>query len=431
MRARAFIPALVPTIAIALALLLGSPAPAPAYSVLAHESAIDAAWEAELRPLLLQRFPRSTPAELERARSFAYGGSVIQDLGYYPFGNKFFSNLLHYARSGDFVASLVRNARTVDELAFALGALAHYVNDVTGHPGAVNKSVPIAFPKLRHKFGDDITYVQAPKQHVIVEFSFDVAQAARGRYSFTQYRSMLDFQVAAALLERAFRDTYGLEMSDVLGDQERAVSTYRYAVSQLIPALTDAAWRDKRDEILAQAPDATRENVVFVYQPVDYEKTYGPNYQKPARFARYLAWVYRLVPKIGPLKPLAFKAPTPDVDRLFEDSVAQSHARFQTLLRQVRSGRLDLANTNFDTGEPAHARRYELADETHAEWLDELARRDFAGATPQVRRTLDAFYRNAPAPDPHDRKARKAWERVQAALARLDSASSQTAQRRD
>ena len=132
-------------------MLLGSPAPAHAYSVLAHESAIDAAWDGELRPLLLRRFPRSTPAELERARSFAYGGSVIQDLGYYPFGNKFFSNLLHYARSGDFVESLVRHARTVDELAFALGALAHYVNDVTGHPRAVNKSVPIAFPKLRHE----------------------------------------------------------------------------------------------------------------------------------------------------------------------------------------------------------------------------------------------------------------------------------------
>ena len=418
MRGRAFITLLVPGIAIVL--LLGAPGQARGYSVLAHESAIDAAWDRELRPLLLRRFPRSTPAELERARSFAYGGSVIQDLGYYPFGNKFFSNLLHYARTGDFVESLVRQAQTVDELAFALGAMAHYANDIAGHPLAVNRSVPLAFPKLRAKFGDEVTYVQAPKQHVIVEFSYDVAQAARGRYSFTQYRTLLDFQVATALLNRAFRDTYGLEMSDLFGDEKRAISTYRFAVSQLIPALTETAWRDQRDEILAVTPAAERANVVFVFRQVDYEDDYGRDYQKPARFARFLAWVYRLVPKVGPLKPLAFTAPTPEVDRLFEDSIARAHARFQVLLRQVRDGRLDLANTNFDTGEPAHVHDYALADETHAEWLEALGKRKFAGASPAVRRTLDAYYRNAPAPDARDRKARKAWERTQEELARLN-----------
>ena len=418
MRGRAFITLLVPGIAIVL--LLGAPGQARGYSVLAHESAIDAAWDRELRPLLLRRFPRSTPAELERARSFAYGGSVIQDLGYYPFGNKFFSNLLHYARTGDFVESLVQQAQTLDELAFALGAMAHYANDIAGHPLAVNRSVPLAFPKLRAKFGDEVTYVQAPKQHVIVEFSFDVAQAARGRYSFTQYRTLLDFQVATALLNRAFHDTYGLEMSDLFGDEKRAISTYRFAVSQLIPALTEAAWRDQRDEILAVTPAAERANVVFVFRQVDYEDDYGRDYQKPARFARFLAWVYRLVPKVGPLKPLAFTAPTPEVDRLFEDSIARAHTRFQALLRQVGDGRLDLANTNFDTGEPAHAHDYALADETHAEWLEALGKRKFAGASPAVRRTLDAYYRNAAAPDPRDRKARKAWDRTQEELARLN-----------
>ena len=418
MRGRTVLGGLVP--AIVIALLLASPAPAGAYSVLSHESAIDEAWDRELRPLLLRRFPRSTPADLERARSFAYGGSVIQDLGYYPFGSKFFSNLLHYARTGDFVETLLREAQTVDELAFALGAMAHYANDIAGHPLAVNRSVPLVFPKLRAKFGDEISYVQAPKQHVIVEFSFDVAQAARGRYSFTQYRTMLDFQVATALLARAFRDTYGLDIGDVLTNEERAISSYRFAVSQLIPALTEAAWRDKRDEILAQAPAAERGHVVFVYGPTDYEQTYGKNYQKPALFARFLAGVYRIVPKIGPLRPLAFKAPTGDVDRLFEDSIVRAHDRFREMVRQVRDGRLDLSNTNFDTGEPAHAHDYALADTTHAEWLDALAERGFTGASPGVRRTIDAFYRNATPPDPADRKARKAWEHAQATRASLD-----------
>jgi hypothetical protein len=406
--------------AIAVAAWMSAPAPAGAYSVLAHEAAIDAAWERELRPLLLNRFPRSTPDTIERARSFAYGGSVIQDLGYYPFGNKFFSNLLHYARTGDFVASLVRNARSVDELAFALGALAHYANDITGHPQAVNLSVPRTFPKLQAKFGDMVTYVEAPKQHVIVEFSFDVAQAARGRYDFTQYRSLLDFQVATPLLERAFRDTYGLDMQELFGDEERAISTYRYAVSQLIPALTEAAWRDKRDEILKIWPDADRERVVFAYRPLDYEERYGRNYQKPGRMARFLAFVYRLVPKVGPLKPLAFKAPTPEVDQLFEESVTHSRTRYAALLREVRAGRLNLPNTNFDTGRAARAGDYALADETHAEWLETLAKDGFAGVTPPMRRTLATFYRDAAPPDSTDRKSRKAWTRLQAAVAALN-----------
>jgi hypothetical protein len=397
--------------------------------VLAHEAAIDAAWERELRPLLLQRFPRTLPDALERARSFAYGGSVIQDLGYYPFGNKFFSNLLHYARTGDFVESLIRNAENVDELAFALGALAHYANDITGHPQAVNLSVPRTFPKLRAKFGDTVTYVQAPKQHVIVEFSFDVARAARGRYDFTQYRSMLDFQVATALLGRAFRETYGLDMGELF-DEKRAISTYRFSVSQLIPALTEAAWRDKRDEILKIWPDADREHVVFAYSPLDYEGQYGRDYQKPGKRARFLAFVYRLVPKVGPLKPLAFKAPTPEVDRLFEDSLQQSHTRFDALLRAVRTGRLDLSNTNFDTGRPARAGDYALADETHAEWLESLAKEGFTGASPQLRRTLTAFYQGAPPPDPRDKKARKAFTRLQAAFDTLNRPS-QAAHRLD
>ena len=422
---------LVPVVgALAVALWLSASAPVEAYSVLAHEAAIDAAWDRELRPLLLRRFPWTSPEALERARSFPYGGSVIQDLGYYPFGSKFFSNLLHYARTGDFVASLIREAQTVDELAFALGALAHYANDITGHPQAVNLSVPRTFPKLRAKFGDDITYVQAPKQHVIVEFSFDVARAARGRYDFTQYRSLLDFQVATALLERAFRDTYGLEMSEVLSDQDRAISTYRYSVSQLIPALTEAAWRDKRDEIQKAWPEADRERVVFAFSPLDYDEAYGRNYQKPGRAARFLAFVYRLVPKVGPLKPLAFKAPTPEVDHLFEDSLTESHARFGTLLRAVRAGRLDLPNSNFDTGRPAHAGDYALADETHAEWLESLAKDGFVGATPPVRRTLTAFYQGATPPDLRDKKARKAWTRLQAAVESFSRAPAAHAARR-
>ena len=130
-------------IGLVVAVIVVTASPLSAYSVLSHEATIDVTWDKVLEPLLKQRFPRASADDLLRARAFAYGGSVIQDLGYYPFGNKFFSNLVHYVRSGDFVEALLREARTVDELAFALGAVAHYASDNIGHPVAVNKSVPI------------------------------------------------------------------------------------------------------------------------------------------------------------------------------------------------------------------------------------------------------------------------------------------------
>ena len=331
---------------------------------------------------------------------------MIQDLGYYPFGNKFFSNLLHYARTGDFVESLIRNAQTVDELAFALGALAHYANDITGHPQAVNLLGAAArFPSCARSSATTSPTCRRPSSTSSSSSRSTWRRRRAGAIDFTQYRSMLDFQVATALLERAFRETYGLEMRDLFDDEERAISTYRYRGQ---PADSGAdrggvarqARRDPED----LRPTPTASDVVFAYRPLDYEDTYGRDYQKPAQLARFLALVYRLVPKVGPLKPLAFKAPTPEVDRLFEDSLARAHARFDVLLRAVRDGRLDLANTNFDTGEPAHAGDYALADETHAEWLESLAKDDFAGASAQVRRTLDAFYQGASPPDPRDRR---------------------------
>ena len=63
---------------------------------------------------------------------------------------------MHYVRSGDFVEALVREARDVNEYAFALGALAHYTSDTVGHPIAVNRAVPIMYPKLLAMHGPEV-----------------------------------------------------------------------------------------------------------------------------------------------------------------------------------------------------------------------------------------------------------------------------------
>src|SRR5271157_5436053 len=130
-------------------LLFASPEPARAYSVLTHQALVDSLWEDSIKVVLLKRFPTATKEELRVAHGYAYGGCIIQDLGYYPFGSRFFSDLVHYVRSADFLPSLLEESRDLNEYAFALGAVSHYGADVEGHSLGVNRAVPILYPNLR------------------------------------------------------------------------------------------------------------------------------------------------------------------------------------------------------------------------------------------------------------------------------------------
>jgi hypothetical protein len=400
--------------------LIGAPE-ASAYSVLAHEATIDALWDSHLRPLLVRRFPGSSPDDIARARAFAYGGSLIQDMGYYPFGSHFFSNLLHYVRSGDFIAALLRDAATPDEYAFALGAVAHYATDTTGHQLAVNRAVPIAFPKLARKFGDSVTYAEAPRQHVLVEFSFDVVQAAGGTYLPEAYRSALGFQVATRLLEQAFADTYGLDMKTLFLDEDLAIGTFRFAVGELLPSITEAAWRDKRDEIVKRTPGMEQRGFVFTYTRADYEKEFGTAYRKPGVFARLLAFLYKLVPKIGPLAPLSFKPPTPETEAFFVQSFIRAREMYGSALDRVRRGRNEFPNVNFDTGQPSRYGDYSLADRTYVELMKKLQDRRFANVTAALGASLLAYFGDRP-PGNLQPKQLKEWRKIQPRLTSLRSA---------
>jgi Zinc dependent phospholipase C len=396
--------------------------PAAAYSVLAHEAVVDALWEPALAPMIKARFPNATAETVARARAYAYGGCLIQDAGYYPFGSRFFSNLLHYVRSGDFVAALVRESRSPEEYAFALGAAAHHVGDNTGHPIAVNRAVPIVFPKLRAQFGDHVTYVHGRTQHIVVEFSFDVAQVVAGRYLQEALRSMVEFQVATPLLERAFHDTYGLEMRDVVADTDLAIGSYRYAVSQIVPAITLAAWRDRHEELAKTSPTIREGDVVLVYGRSDYERTFGLRYRKPGLFARFLAVLYRIVPKVGPLAPLSYKAPTADVEALFRESLARTRDRYRDALRDILSGKA-LPNTDFDTGAPCAYGEYPLADETYGKLLGRLERTPSVRPPAALLQHLTAFYAHGPGTSASG-KAGKRWRRAKERLSRLQALAS-------
>jgi hypothetical protein len=378
-------------VAAAAVLLLCLPSQTSAYSVLAHEALIDDVWADQIAPLLTRRFPRTPPAALEDARAYAYGGSLIQDLGYYPFGSRFFSNLVHYVRSGDFVEALIRESRNVNDYAFALGALAHYASDTAAHP-TVNHVLPIIYPKLRAKYGDNVLFSDSPARHAMVEFSFDVLQVARGKFKSDAYQRLIGFAVSRPVLERAFQETYGLELKDVFGNVGLAIGTYRKVASQVIPDATRIAWREKRDEILAVAPDATEQNFVYSMTRQQYEETYGTGYRKPDLFVRIVVAIFKILPKFGPFKPLAFTPLTAETEQMFLDSYAASRDEYRRLLRTLRVGRLALTDMDLDTGKrPAHGVN-ELADETYADLLSKLQRRRYAGTSPELRRILTTHY---------------------------------------
>ena len=401
------------------------PRRAEGYSVLAHEANIDAVWDTTIKALLQARFPQATPDDLLRARAYAYGGCVIQDLGYYPFGSHFFSNLLHYVRTGDFVAALIRDAQDIDEYAFALGALGHYAADNSGHPIAVNRAVALMYPKLRARFGNRVTYQQSPKSHVLVEFGFDVVQVAAGAYVPESYHSYIGFQVAKPALERAFLDTYGIQMKDVFFSEDLAIATYRHAVGTTIPEMTKVAWGKKRDQIAKVTPGIQRKTFVFNLSRKQYDKEFGSDYAKPHGFARVLALVYNLVPKIGPFRSLSFSVPTPEAERLFLESFTMTRERFRKSLDELRAGRLSLPNTDFDTGQPTARGEYPLADATYDELLDRLADGEFTGVQPALSANIIAYYGDAgPLPGAMpDQQKRSTKTRSQVASLKATSAA--------
>ena len=356
------------------------PGPVGAYSVLAHESNIDALWAAQIVPLLRQKFPQATRDDLTEARAYAYGGAVVQDLGYYPFGSSFFTNLLHYVKTGDFVEAMLRDATTLDDYAFAIGALCHYESDVEGHTIGINHALPLLYPKKRREYGKDVPYEEAPKQHIMTEFAFDVLIVANGGYRLQAYHDFIGFKVSKPLLERAFRETYGIEMSDLFLSEDLAIGTFRHGVAHTIPQATRIAWDQKRDAIQTVTPGVIRAQFVMSLPRGAYEKEFGTDYARPHGFARFLEFLYRLLPKIGPLRPLSFRVPTPDAERVLLQSLTASRDHFRDALMQLRSGRLHLPNIDLDTGRPSAPGEYTLADETMKHLDRELQKQKQGGS---------------------------------------------------
>jgi hypothetical protein len=389
-------PALNKYIYIMLFFGLFSPLSSRAYSVFAHEAIIDASWEKSILPLLKAKYPAATDAEINVARSYAYGGSLIADMGYFPFGNPYFTNLVHYVRSGDFVNNLLSESQNINEYAFAIGALSHYMTDKYGHSLGTNKAVPIVYPKIGQKFGSVVTYDEDNISHKRMEFAFDVLQTARGNYLPQSYHNFIGFNVAKPVLERAFLKTYGEDVNQVFGNIDLTISTFRWSIRTLFPALTREAWSIKKADILKAHPDYTSRKFHYRLKKKEYYQEFGREREKPKFHERIIAFLIQILPKVGPLRSLKFKDPGPEGEKLFIQSFDTTVVHYGIALNTLkREDHINLPDVDFDTGNITAPGEYGLADLTYSQMVIKLQDEKLKNLSLPLKENIMSFYEKA------------------------------------
>jgi hypothetical protein len=367
------------------------PCKGAAYSVLTHEAIIDLAWEPVIVPLLRQKYPGVSEKELQQAHAYAYGGAIAPDMGYFPFGNRLFSDLIHYVRNGDFIVALEEESRNVKEYAFALGMLAHYNADKYGHAIGVNPAVPMVFPRLHEKYGPVVTYEQDPLAHIRTETGFDVLQIARGNYASDAYHRFISFEVADSLLRRAFKRNYALDIDTLFTNLPRSIRTFRWGVKDIFPQMTKAAWKSKRKEIQEQHQTATARNFHYRMRRKAFIKDYGREIEHVGTGARFIAGLMRILPKVGPLKALKVVIPPPEAEKIFLQSFDTVSYHFRKDLAKLGSN-APLQNVDYDTGAPSENGEYDLADQTYFKFLTKLQEKQYAQVSPALKSHILKFY---------------------------------------
>jgi hypothetical protein len=393
--------------------------PAGAYSLLTHEQLIDLTWQNSIVPLLRSRYPNITPEELERARSYAYAGCVIQDVGYYPFGDPFFSDLTHYVRTGDFVVHLFYDAKNADQLAFAIGALSHYIGDNIGHSQATNRAVPVEFPKLAAKYGPVVTFGEGEHAHVQTEFAFDIDQIAHHRLAPVRYLRHVGLNVPTDQLATAFYETYGLS-EDFSKARSRRINVggFRFAVRSFIPRIAYALTLLHRSRMPADSTSPDFQKLADEVARVAAENNWD-QYRKKAGIGTYsLAGLIYVLPKIGPLKLLAIKGPTETTEEEYVRSVNQSTDALSSALSRFGKPGQTLPNRDLDTGAKVQPGAYRLTDDTYAKLLHRLVADPHHTVPPGLKSDIVSYYADPKAPI-YTKKNPQKWSEVQTDLQTL------------
>jgi len=373
------------------ALFLLPPQSAVGYSVLTHEQIIDLTWADSIQPLLLRRFPTLTPAQLREAEAYAYGGCLIQDLGYYPFSKPGFSNLLHYVRTGDFIRSLFRESKTPDDVAFSIGALSHYLGDTIGHPDAINLAVGQEFPELAQKYGKNVNYAEGPHQHVRAEFAFDIDEITKHRMPPERYLNRIGFAVPVPLLTRAFYDTYGLDITKVLQKEHPNLHGYRYSVRSLLPRVAYAEILLHRNQFAADVPSPALDTYSQDIARLSAASNW-PAYRRQAGIGTHLlAGFIFILPKFGALSDLKIQIPTKAAKQDYINSVVKTTARMRDVLAHATTSD-GLPNLDLDTGLEVFPGTYSLEDYTYADLLHAVTSTPSTPVPFGIKRDLLAYF---------------------------------------
>lgn len=367
---------------------------AKGYAILAHEAIIDATWEQQLKPLLRQKYPSTPDSLIKKAHAYAYGGALVADMGYMPLGSAEFSDMMHYVRSGEMIETLLNEAQNINEYAFALGALSHYVADEYGHSRATNLTVPILYKKLRKKYGNFVTYGDDNLSHSRVEFSFDVLQVARGNYNSQAYHDFIGFAISKPVLDRAFLKVYGERLDDIFGDFDSSVKTLRWGVNKLFPTLIKRTWKAERDTIMKRQPGMTARKFKYKMNKRQYFQEFGKGREKPGFWASVTTFIIRVMPKIGPLKTLKYVDPGQQGEKLFVKAFDTILISYTDRVHKAAKNELHLSDIDFDTGRRTVIGEYALADQTYADWVIYLADKKFKYLTPELKQHLVTYFKD-------------------------------------
>jgi hypothetical protein len=393
--------------------------PAGAYSLLTHEQLIDLTWQSSIVPLLRSRYPGLTAEQLLQARSYAYAGCVVQDVGYYPFGDHFYSDLTHYVRTGDFVVYLFRNATNANEFAFAIGALSHYIGDNIGHSQATNRAVAVEFPKLQAKYGPVVTYGEGEHQHVQTEFAFDISEIAHHRFAPAPYLRHVGLSLPTQQLAKAFYDTYGLS-DDFSKARLRRINVrgFRFAVRNFIPRVAYAVTLLHRKQMPSDSGSPDEQRLAAEAMQVAAENHWD-QYRKKAGIGTYtLAGILFVVPKIGPLKLVAIKGPSSATEEDYVRSVNLSVDALRSALERFGKPHQSLPNRDLDTGAVIVPGAYRLTDDTYFSLLRRLVADPRHTVPPGLKADIERYYADPSAPI-RTKKNPQQWAQVQAGLATL------------
>jgi Zinc dependent phospholipase C len=402
-----------------LALLL-IPRPGSPYSVQTHEQLIDLAWKQSIRPLLLQRYPTLTEAQIKEAHAYAYGGCAIQDLGYYPFGNTFFSDLTHYVRTGDFILNLLRDSSNANELAFAVGAMSHYLGDTIGHADAVNPSVAIEFPKLKKKYGSSVNYAESAHAHVRTEFAFDIDAISKSRFAPAAYLRYIGLEVPIPLLRRAFFETYGLDLREILGDRKPVLRGYRFAVRSFLPRIAYAEVILHKKTMPPDTPGEPFDLLKSQLAQSAIENNWDQHRKKPGIGTYSLAGLIFILPKVGVFSNLAIRGPSEQTHEKYVESLNRTIDSIRRDIRNFDKISTALPNRDLDTGAKVKPGGYRLTDDTYAKLLDRLVRDSPRPIPIGLQQDITEYYADPTAPIVTKNNPEK-WARVQAELKLLQT----------